>query len=75
MPTLHDISPGRERNVYAGKVAVRSGHRFRYDIDPPVDLRGFSGAPVVDQAGHVVGVMTVSFQPRMRGELRLEAGG
>ncbi|WP_437726699.1 S1 family peptidase [Sorangium sp. So ce861] len=64
-----------KQNVYAGKVTARSGHRFRYDIDPPVDLRGFSGAPVVDQAGHVVGVMTVSFQPRMQGELHLEAGG
>ncbi|XXT22385.1 hypothetical protein WME94_12575 [Sorangium sp. So ce429] len=30
---------------------------------------------VVDQAGHVVGVMTVSFQPRMQGKLHLEAGG
>lgn len=64
-----------KQNVYAGKVTARNGHRFRYDIDPPVDLRGFSGAPVVDRAGHVVGVMTVWFQPRMQGEKDLEAGG
>ncbi|XXY47233.1 serine protease [Sorangium sp. So ce269] len=64
-----------KQNVYSGKVTARSGDRFRYDIDPPVDLRGFSGAPVVDRAGHAVGVMTVSFEPRMQGELFLEAGG
>lgn len=28
-----------------------------------------------DRAGHVVGVMTVWFQPRMQGEKDLEAGG
>jgi S1-C subfamily serine protease len=40
-----------------------------------VDIRGFSGAPIVDDAGLVVGVMTVWFQPKMDGELWTEAGG
>jgi len=64
-----------KQSVYAGKVTNRSGDRFRYDIDPPVDIRGFSGAPVIDGNGHVVGVMTVWFEPKMRGEQFLEAGG
>jgi hypothetical protein len=64
-----------KQNVYTGKVTLRAGDRFRYDIDPPVDIRGFSGAPVVDVNGHVVGVMTVWFEPKMQGEMFLEAGG
>ncbi|WP_437929827.1 serine protease [Sorangium sp. So ce291] len=63
-----------KQNVYAGKITARNGHRFRYDIDPPVDLHGFSGAPVIDRAGHVVGVISLWFQPRMAGEKFLEAG-
>ncbi len=64
-----------KQNVYSGKVTTRSESRFRYDIDPPVDIRGFSGAPVVDRNGHVVGVMTVWFEPKMQGGRFLEAGG
>jgi hypothetical protein len=64
-----------KQNVYVGKVTARDGDRFRYDIEPPVDIRGFSGAPVLDSDGHVAGVMTVWFEPRMRGQDHLEAGG
>jgi hypothetical protein len=64
-----------KQNVYPGKVTTRVGDRFRYDIDPPVDIRGFSGAPIIDRNGHVVGVMTVWFEPKMQGEKFLEAGG
>jgi hypothetical protein len=64
-----------KQNIYAGKVTERYGDRFRFDIDPPVDLRGFSGAPIVDRNGHVAGVMTVWFEPKMRAEMFLEAGG
>ena len=64
------------QNVYRGKVTQRAlGDRFRYDIDPPVDIRGFSGAPIIDEKGYVVGVMTVWFDPEMSGEKFLEAGG
>lgn len=65
-----------KQNVYAGTVTERAfGDRFRYDLDPPVDMRGFSGAPIVDHKGYLVGVMTVWFDPKMSGEKFLEAGG
>lgn len=68
--------PDRMQNVYRGKVTARGfGDRFRYSIDPPVDIRGFSGAPILDPDGLVVGVMTVWFEPKMQGEKYLEAGG
>jgi len=69
--------PDRAQNVYVGKVTARNARntRFRYDITPPVDISGFSGAPIVDEHGLVVGVMTVWFEPKMQGEKMLEAGG
>ena len=66
---------GCRQNVYTGKVTARSGDRFRFDIEPPVDLRGFSGAPILDRYGRVVGIMTVWFEPKKQGEKFLEAGG
>jgi hypothetical protein len=69
------VEEGCQQNVYAGKVTARSGDRFRYDINPPADIHGFSGAPILDRNGHVAGVMTVWFEPKMRGEKFLEAGG
>ncbi len=63
------------QNVYTGKVTARRADRFRYDIAPPVDIHGFSGAPVVDRNGYLVGVMTVWFDARKDGEKYLEAGG
>lgn len=66
----------RAQNVYVGEVTERKfGDRFRDDIDPPVDIRGFSGAPILDVEGRVVGVMTVWFDPKTEGGLNLEAGG
>jgi len=65
-----------KQNVYTGTVTARAfGNRFRYDITPPVDIRGFSGAPIIDKKGYVVGIMTVWFDPRMSGDNFLEAGG
>jgi S1-C subfamily serine protease len=63
------------QNVYAGKITARQDDRFRYDIAPPVDIHGFSGAPIVDRNGYLVGVMTVWFDARKDGEKYLEAGG
>ena len=49
--------PGCRQNVYAGKVThIRHGVSFDFSFDPPVNLRGFSGAPVLDGDGHAVGV-------------------
>lgn len=65
-----------KQNVYSGMVTERAySDRFRYDLDPPVDIRGFSGAPIMDVNGLVVGVMTVWFDPKMSGDDFLEAGG
>jgi hypothetical protein len=67
--------PDCRQAVFAGRVTARSGDRFRFDIDPPVELPGFSGAPILDDAGQVAGLMTVWFAPRTRDQLYLEAGG
>jgi hypothetical protein len=65
-----------QQNVYVGRVTERAyKDKFRYDLDPPVDIRGFSGAPIIDKKGFVVGVMTVWFEPKMSGNDFLEAGG
>lgn len=65
-----------KQNLYAGVVTKREyGNRFRYDIHPPVDLHGFSGSPIIDEKGYVVGVVTVWFDPRMSGDKFLECGG
>lgn len=64
------------QNLYRGTVTARGFRdRFRYSIDPPADIRGFSGAPILDEKGFVVGIMTLWFEPKMDGEMFLEAGG
>jgi hypothetical protein len=64
------------QNVYKGRVTQRlRSDYWRFDIDPPVELPGFSGAPVLDRDGNVVGVMSVWFEPRKVGTKWLEAGG
>lgn len=65
-----------KQNVYPGTVVERGNVAFfRYELETPVDIRGFSGAPIVDTNGHLVGVMTVWFKPRRNGDQFLEAGG
>lgn len=64
------------QKVYSGKVTQRAfGNSFRFDISPYVDIRGFSGAPILDKDGLVVGVTSIWFEPKMQGELWKEAGG
>jgi hypothetical protein len=67
--------PESAQNVYAGVVAERKRDRFRYTLNPPVDLRGFSGAPIVDADGRVVGVMTIWFKRQIVDEKDTEGGG
>jgi hypothetical protein len=70
------IEEGCQQNVYQCEVTERAfGDRFKYTVEPAVDIRGFSGAPIIDKSGFVVGVMTVWFEPKMSGDLFLEAGG
>ncbi len=67
--------PKVAQKVYTGKVTERApGGRFRFDIEPHVDIRGFSGAPVVDRNGFAVGVTSIWFSPKMDGELYMESG-
>ena len=47
-----------KQNVYLGKVASRYYAQFTFTFAPPVDLSGFSGAPIVDANGHLVGIAT-----------------
>jgi Trypsin-like peptidase domain len=63
------------QGVISGRVTGRSGRSFRYELDQPTELRGFSGAPIVDVAGRVVGVMSLWFTPFQIGESQLEGGG
>jgi hypothetical protein len=68
--------PEARQKVYTGKVVERHfGDRFRFSISPAVNLRGFSGAPIVDENGLVVGIMSLLFNPEMQGDLMIEAGG
>lgn len=68
--------PAKAQNVYTGTVTeVAHGDRFRYSISPTVNISGFSGAPILDENGLVVGVMTVWFTPKMDGKKMMEAGG
>ena len=64
-----------KQNVYECKVTNRDADYFRYDVSPPVNIRGFSGAPIVDSSGHLVGVMAGWFDPKMSGDDFLEGGG
>lgn len=69
-------APRCTQQVYAGRVVERlPGQMFRYEFKPYVNLTGFSGAPVIDAQGHLVGVMTVSFRPRELMDKHVEGGG
>ena len=64
------------QNVYKGNVTERPfADRFRYTISPPVDITGFSGAPIVDKDGFVVGVFGIWFERQKKGDDDLVGGG
>lgn len=63
------------QRVYGARVSGRRSSSFRYDLDEPVVIPGFSGAPILDTRGLVVGVMSVGFTPFQVGDAYLEAGG
>ncbi|MEM7235408.1 MAG: serine protease [Planctomycetota bacterium] len=64
-----------KQNVYKAKVTLREWDtNFRYDLETPVDLRGFSGAPIVDSGGHLVGIMAVWWDTKMKDGKDLEGG-
>jgi len=58
-------------------LGVKPIHRIdpqQIDVDPPVNLRGFSGAPIIDGKGYLVGVLSGCFFPEMVGDKFLEGG-
>lgn len=68
-------APRCVQQVYAGRVVERlPGQMFRYEFKPHVNLSGFSGAPLIDAQGHLVGVMTISFRPRELLDRHVEGG-
>jgi hypothetical protein len=67
--------PNVAQKVYSGTVTRRDGDRFRFDITPSVDITGFSGAPIVDRNGLLVGVTSVWFEPKAEGGRHTESGG
>ncbi len=50
---------GCRQNVYPGRVTRRErGPLFRFTLETPIEVRGFSGAPVIDENGQAAGVLT-----------------
>ena len=64
----------KSQNVYQGKITQVSGDFFRYSIKPHADIRGFSGAPILDSNGYAIGVMTVWFDAKIQSGKYTEAG-
>lgn len=59
------------QNVYKGKVTGRPGRNyFQFEFEPPVKLAGFSGAPVVDADGYLLGMMTTSPESKRKDGLQ-----
>lgn len=69
-------TPDCRQDVFKGKVTDRYEQDFwKFDLVSPTEIPGFSGAPIIDSRGHVVGVTTIAFEPRMQGNKFLESGG
>lgn len=47
-----------EQEVFQGRVKRVSSGLIEASLENPVNLKGFSGAPILDSAGHVVGMVT-----------------
>jgi hypothetical protein len=44
------------QEVFKGKVVSQDGNQFFYELPQVVETQGFSGSPVIDQDGQVVGI-------------------
>lgn len=64
-----------KQRLYRAQVSGRLGNRFRLLLDENEDMRGFSGAPIVDVKGLAVGFMTIGFSTITLEQLNLESGG
>jgi hypothetical protein len=64
------------QNVYKGKVTARPfGNYFTYEFSPPVHISGFSGAPIVDEHGLLVGHGVSRSKLKQQDGLEVEFGG
>lgn len=63
------------QNVYAGRVLRAEGTWLRYTLDPPVEVSGFSGGPILNARGEVVGVFSMREPPVELGDGRDLEGG
>jgi uncharacterized protein (TIGR03000 family) len=49
--------PHPRQNVYTGEVTNTGHHTFLYRLHQGVDTKGFSGAPILDARGYVIGTI------------------
>ena len=64
------------QNVYKGVVTARpSKNYFTYEFEPPVHISGFSGAPILDADGLLVGHGVARGQLKQRDGREVEFGG
>ena len=62
------------QNVYPGIVSGRQQNGFRVALERPVELRGFSGAPIVDADGAAVGTLVTATSAAFAGAPDVEGG-
>ncbi|MGC4122471.1 MAG: trypsin-like peptidase domain-containing protein [Myxococcales bacterium] len=74
LPGCPYSEPTCTQNVYRGVVTGRRNDHIRYSLDPPVDVRGFSGAPILNAEGGVVGVFSVTDDLRRAADGRYTEG-
>jgi len=69
--------PDSSQNVYKGVVTGRPGkHYFTYEFSPPVHIAGFSGAPIVDVNGQLLGHgVSRESELKQKDGLEIEFGG
>jgi hypothetical protein len=67
--------PRSPQNVYRGTVIARQGDYFRFTMNPHVELRGFSGAPIIDADGRAVGVLRGGYGGERGDGKDVEGGG
>ena len=47
-----------KQNIYVGEIASIQKNRIKISYDPKVNVAGFSGAPLMDKDGKLIGILT-----------------